>query len=81
MDSYRLREILGVFVVVAVFVGTMLLLVSAIIFVQEAILRALRFVKTSVALLESGPVNGTASPKRRMSSMRSQSKPRFGLLR
>jgi hypothetical protein len=80
MDLYRLREILGVFLVVAVLVGTILVLGSAIIFVQEAILRALRLAKTGVALLEGGPMKGTTSPKGRW-SMRFKSKPGFGFPR
>lgn len=75
MDLYKLREILGVFVVVACLVGTVLVLGSAIIFVQEAILRARRLAKTGVTLFGRGPMNGTAAPKGRW-SMRSQSKPR-----
>jgi hypothetical protein len=45
MDLYRLREILGVFVVVAVLVVTILVLGSVFIFVQEAVRRALRWRK------------------------------------
>ena len=66
--------------VVAVSVGAILVLGSAIIFVQEAIHWTLRVSKTGVALLGGGPMSGTASPKGR-SSMRSQSKPSFGLPR
>jgi hypothetical protein len=80
MDIFRLQEILGVFLVVAVLVGTILVLGSAIIFVQQAILRALRLAKPGAALLKARPINGTASPKGRW-SMRFQSKSGFDLPR
>jgi hypothetical protein len=78
MDLYRLQEILGVFVVVAVVLGTILFLGSAIIIVHEAILRALRLAKSGVSLLRDGPINETASPRGQW-SIRFRSKPRFGL--
>jgi hypothetical protein len=80
MDLYRLQEIPGVFLVVAVLVGTTRSWETQSFSFKKSSSKALRLAKTGVALLEDGPMKGTAPPKGQW-SMRFRSNPRFGLPR
>jgi len=67
VDLYTLQEFLGVLVAVAVLVGTILVLGSAFILVQELISRAIRLAKAGVKVFERLSVRKTMSLKSRWS--------------